>query len=104
VHLDELRLAGDDADLGEDRHETRTERRELLAGGTCGIMGPGSYFYRPPMVPHGPMYTRSGALFFFRTRGGGLKTDYVAVPGWEQLVEEYRSSAPFFEPPSRRPG
>jgi hypothetical protein len=67
--------------------------------GTCGVMGPGSYFYRPPMVPHGPMYTRSGGFFFFRTRGGGLRTDYVAVPGWEQLVEEYRSSAPFFEPP-----
>jgi hypothetical protein len=72
--------------------------------GTRGVMGPGSYFYRPPMVPHGPMYTRSGALFFFRTRGGGLKTDYVEVPGWEQLVEEYRRSVPFFEAPSPRTG
>jgi len=68
--------------------------------GTCGVMGPGSYFYRPPMVPHGPMYTRSGAFFFFRTRGGGLKTDYVAVPGWQELVEEHRGSAPFFERPA----
>lgn len=80
----------------------------LLIRGDCllgnrGTMVAGSYFYRPPMVPHGPFATANGALFFFRTRGGGLKTEYAEVPGWWETVAEYRSRTPFFELP-RGPG
>lgn len=56
------------------------EEMYLLAGevhGDRGVMRPGAYFWRPPFVPHGPYGTQTGNLYFFRTRGGGLSTEYV---------------------------
>jgi len=66
--------------------------------GTSGGMRPGSYFYRPGMIPHGPMYSHGGAMWFFRTSGGGLATQYVEVPGWEQIVNEYVGRLDFCAP------
>lgn len=56
------------------------EEMYLLGGevhGNRGIMRPGAYFWRPPSVPHGPYGTQTGNLYFFRTKGGVLSTNYV---------------------------
>jgi len=70
-------------------------RGDILLGGR-GAMGPGCYFWRPPMIRHGPMYSRTGGLFFFRSKGGGLGVDYEDVPGWEQVVREYARGEAYF--------
>lgn len=56
------------------------EEMYLLGGevhGNRGVMRPGAYFWRPPEIPHGPYGTLTGNLYFFRTKGGGLSTNYV---------------------------
>jgi hypothetical protein len=56
------------------------EEMYLLAGevhGNRGVMRPGAYFWRPAGVPHGPYGTQTGNLYFFRTKGGQLSTQYV---------------------------
>ncbi|MGH8137121.1 MAG: cupin domain-containing protein [Steroidobacteraceae bacterium] len=58
------------------------EEMYLLSGeshGNRGVMRPGAYFWRPPQVPHGPYGTLTGNLYFFRTSGGALSTNYVDV-------------------------
>jgi hypothetical protein len=70
-------------------------RGDILLGGR-GAMGPGSYFWRPPMVRHGPMYSRTGGLFFFRSKGGRLGVDYEEVAGWEEIVDAYARGEPYF--------
>lgn len=64
--------------------------------GTRGAMTAGSYFWRPPMVHHGPMFTRDGGLFFFRTKGGGMDVTWEQVPGWEKLVGDYVGEHPYY--------
>jgi hypothetical protein len=59
------------------------EEMFLLAGeshGNRGVMRPGAYFWRPGGIPHGPYGTLTGNLYFFRTKGGGLNTQYVDGP------------------------
>jgi hypothetical protein len=59
------------------------EEMYLLSGeshGNRGVMRPGAYFWRPPQIPHGPYGTLTGNLYFFRTKGGGLSTEYVDTP------------------------
>ncbi|GIL38069.1 DUF4437 domain-containing protein [Roseiterribacter gracilis] len=56
------------------------EEMYLLSGevhGNRGVMRPGAYFWRPANVPHGPYGSLTGNLYFFRTKGGSLKTEYV---------------------------
>ncbi len=72
-------------------------RGDILLGGR-GAMGPGSYFWRPPLVRHGPMYSRDGGLFFFRSKGGRLGVEYEEVPGWEEVVDSYARGRPYFDP------
>lgn len=65
--------------LEQEIHPT-IEETYLLAGdvaGNLGTMRPGAYFWRPKGVPHGPYGTRTGNLYFFRTKGGGLSTKYT---------------------------
>ena len=87
----------------EERAELHpTVEESLMLGGDLllgrrGVMTAGCYFWRPPMVPHGPMCTRTGAQFFFRTKGGTLAVDYQTVPGWDRLVADYRSERPLYE-------
>lgn len=68
------------------RWATRPERHPvveemyLLSGevhGNCGVMRPGAYFWRPPHKEHGPYGSLTGNVYFFRTEGGSLTTDYV---------------------------
>lgn len=61
------------------------EEMFLLAGeshGNRGVMRPGAYFWRPGGIPHGPYGTLTGNLYFFRTKGGGLNTNYVDGPAF----------------------
>lgn len=107
LHVDEDRgdwtwLASTPPGWQEDRaevHPTVEEalvlRGDVLLGGR-GEMGPGDYFWRPPNVPHGPMYTRQGHVIFFRTKGGGMEVSYEQVPGWRETVEEYREREAFY--------
>lgn len=41
-----------------------------------GYLKPGSYFWRPPGIPHGPVGTLKGLLGFFRCKGGPLTTEW----------------------------
>ena len=72
-----------------------TIRGDALLG-ECGGMEPGSYFWRPPNVKHGPLFTHDGSLFFFRTKGGTWEVKYYDVPGWETMVDAYKAREPFF--------
>jgi hypothetical protein len=80
-------------------HET-VEECLMLKGdillGRLGVMGPGSYFWRPPRVEHGPMFSLNGGLFFFRSKGGGLTTRHVPVPEWGEMVARYKATQPYF--------
>ncbi len=62
-----------------EKHDA-VEEMYLLSGevhGDRGVMRPGAYFCRPPELRHGPYGTLTGNLYFFRTKGGGLRTEYV---------------------------
>ncbi len=73
---------------------------DIILLGERGAMTAGSYFWRPGMVEHGPMFSRDGGLFFFRTKGGSLSTRWVDVPGGEKLVDDYVAQRPFFAGPT----
>lgn len=63
---------------GVERHPC-VEEMFLLEGDmamTCGTMRKGDYFWRPPMIPHGPMGTRDGFLGFFRAKEGAFDTEW----------------------------
>ncbi len=63
---------------GVERHPC-VEEMFLLEGDmamTCGTMHAGDYFWRPPMIPHGPMGTRQGFLGFFRAKEGAFDTEW----------------------------
>lgn len=84
------------------------EEMYLLAGevhGNRGVMQPGAYFWRPGGVPHGPYGTKTGNLYFFRSKGGQLSTTYVEPekpfrwwPAYEPVLpaelEPYRGDQP----------
>jgi hypothetical protein len=56
------------------------EEMYLISGevhGNRGVMRPGAYFWRPPNIPHGPYGTMTGNVYFFRTKGGPLVTEYI---------------------------
>ncbi len=62
-----------------EKHDA-VEEMYLLSGevhGDRGVMRPGAYFWRPPQLAHGPYGTLTGNLYFFRTKGGPLRTEYV---------------------------
>ena len=71
-------------------------RGDILLG-ERGVMTAGSYFWRPPMVHHGPMFCRNGGLFFFRTKGGGMDVTWEAVPNWRELVTRYVEREPYYQ-------
>ena len=48
---------------------------------TCGRMETGAYFWRPPMIKHGPMGTRSGFLGLFRAKEGAFSTVWSEPDG-----------------------
>lgn len=61
-----------------ERHPV-VEEMFLIAGevhGNLGVMRPGAYFWRPPHIAHGPYGSLTGNIYFFRTKGGKLATEY----------------------------
>ncbi|MEO1223952.1 MAG: DUF4437 domain-containing protein [Pseudomonadota bacterium] len=61
-----------------ERHPV-VEEMFLIAGevhGNMGVMRPGAYFWRPPNIAHGPYGSLTGNIYFFRTKGGKLATEY----------------------------
>lgn len=73
------------------------EEMYLLSGeshGNRGVMRPGAYFWRPPGIPHGPYGTLTGNLYFFRTKGGALSTEYVDAGTPFQWWPEYDPALP----------
>lgn len=70
-------------------------RGDILCG-ERGEMQAGSYFWRPAMVKHGPLISRGGGVFFFRTKGGDLSVDFWDVPGWEKMVDDYVAREPYY--------
>lgn len=71
-------------------------RGDILLG-ERGVMTAGSYFWRPPMVHHGPMFCRNGGLFFFRTKGGGMDVTWEEVSNWRGLVSAYVEQEPYYQ-------
>ncbi len=64
--------------------------------GTSGLMCPGSYFWRPPYVTHGPFYSRAGMVALI-TIDSPLINHYVDDP--RRTVEENRAEALAQGPP-----
>lgn len=61
-----------------ERHPS-VEEMFLIAGevhGNLGVMRPGAYFWRPPHIAHGPYGSKTGNIYFFRTKDGPLSTEY----------------------------
>jgi len=65
--------------FGVEVHPVAEEAYQLLGAlhGDRGVLDEGSYFWRPPDIPHGPFSNEIGAMTFFRVHGGPLKTEYV---------------------------
>jgi len=63
-----------------EKHPVVEEAYQLRGSMTTdrGTFSQGSYFWRPPDIPHGPFDSDEGCLIFFRTRGGPLEVEYVA--------------------------
>jgi hypothetical protein len=83
------------AEIHDTIEECLLVRGDTLLG-ERGVMTPGCYFWRPPYVRHGPMFTHAGAYFFFRSKGGNLTVEYEEVPGWQRLVDEYVATGAFY--------
>lgn len=76
LDIDETGMGGD-----VNRLETHPVVEEvfLLSGEMhmpMGVLKRGAYFWRPPGIPHGPVGTKTGALGFFRCKGGPLTTEW----------------------------
>jgi len=65
--------------FGVEVHPVVEEAYQLLGAieGDRGLLDEGSYFWRPPDVPHGPFSNEIGSMTFFRTWGGPLETEYI---------------------------
>ena len=67
-----------------------------ILDGSFGDMRPGDYFWRPAHIEHGPMFSRAGAEFLTRSRGGPMTVEWYDVPGADKLVRDYAASLPVF--------
>ena len=82
--------------MGVERHPC-VEEMFLLDGDmsmTCGVMREGDYFWRPPMIPHGPMGTRRGFLGFFRAKEGSFSTEWTEPDGPIEWDAPYSPTLP----------
>jgi hypothetical protein len=67
--------------FGVEKHPVAEEAFQLIGAlnGDRGTFNEGSYFWRPPDVPHGPYSNDIGSMTFFRVHGGPLETEYVVT-------------------------
>lgn len=85
----------------EIHHHAREEgfliRGEDTLMGQRGIMKPGSYFFRPQGIAHGPIATASGALYFFRSFGP-FSLERLPAPTGTQPLSDYFKRFPLYSP------
>jgi len=55
--------------------------------GARGVMRPGAYFYRPPNVAHGPLYSRSGTMSLIRWSQAATTTFTEPSIAWDRLAD-----------------
>jgi len=79
-----------------DCHEEAYQIAGDMRIGTSGLMSPGSYFWRPPYVTHGPFYSRGGMMALM-TVDGPLVNHYVDDPS--RTVDDNRAEALAEGPP-----
>jgi hypothetical protein len=79
-----------------DCHEEAYHIAGDMRMGTSGLMSPGSYFWRPPYVTHGPFYSHAGMIALM-TVDGPLVNHYVTDP--RRTPEENRAEAQTKPPP-----
>lgn len=68
------------------------EEAFILAGdltGPQGTMQAGAYFWRPPLIPHGPFGSRAGSLSLIRFVGGAHQNI------WSDEVQPFSYAAPY---------
>jgi hypothetical protein len=80
-----------------------TVEEALLIRGDClldnsGGMVAGDYFWRPGGIHHGPFATRSGFLYFFRTKGGDMAVEWDDPDDWDVRARAYYDAQPWFAP------
>jgi len=79
-----------------DCHEEAYHVAGDMRMGTSGLMSPGSYFWRPPYITHGPFYSHGGMIALM-TVDGPLVNHYVTDP--RRTPEENRAEAQAKPPP-----
>jgi len=80
-----------------DCHEEAYHVAGDMRMGTSGLMSPGSYFWRPPYITHGPFYSHDGMIALM-TVDGPLVNHYVTDP--RRTPEENRAEAQAKPPPT----
>ena len=73
------------------------EEMYLLAGSfhmPCGVMRAGAYFWRPPMIKHGPMGAREPFLALFRAKEGAFSTQWSGRGSPVPWDRPYRPTLP----------
>ncbi|MSO64416.1 MAG: DUF4437 domain-containing protein [Alphaproteobacteria bacterium] len=91
---------------GKVERHTTVQEMYTLAGelsGPHGIYYPDAYFWRPPMVKHGPFGTQTGCNFFMRSVDGPLLYEYFPVEKPFRWVPEHRPILPPEYEPYRGP-
>jgi hypothetical protein len=79
-----------------DCHEEAYHVAGHMRMGTSGLMSPGSYFWRPPYVTHGPFYSDDGMIALM-TVDGPLVNHYVTDP--RRTPDQNRAEAASKPPP-----
>jgi hypothetical protein len=82
-----------------DCHEEAFHVTGDMRMGTSGLMSPGSYFWRPPYISHGPFYSQDGMIALM-TVDGPLVNHYVSDP--RRTPEQNRAEAAT-KPPAHDP-
>jgi hypothetical protein len=85
-----------------ERHPTVEEvfalRGDIFLG-PPGEMTAGCYFWRPPLVKHGPMVSRNGLYTFSRSKGGSLAVEWWDEEGAPELLDAHLAGAPVADLP-----
>jgi hypothetical protein len=80
-----------------ERHPTVEEvfalRGDMFLG-PPGEMTAGCYFWRPPLIKHGPMVTRNGFFAFSRSHEGALEVEWWDEEGAPEMLDAHLAREP----------